>query len=311
MFIMVYSFVIPIFNEAKSLPELHRRLSPILEGLGEISEVILIDDGSKDQSVEMIKNICSKDPRFKLVQFARNFGHQLAITAGMDYAKGKAIIIMDADLQDPPEVVFGLVQKWKEGYEVVYAVRKNRKGETWFKKLTAKIYYRILKRLSQIDIPVDTGDFRLVDRKALNAFLAMRESHRFVRGMFSWIGFKQIGIEFERAERFAGETNYPFRKMIKLAMDGILSFSYVPLRLVLSMGAWIALAAAGAAIYAIIRHFQGETVQGWTSIFVLVAFLGGIQLIALGMLGEYIGRIHEEVKKRPLYIIRDRIGFSE
>lgn len=306
---MIYSIVLPIFNEAKTLPELQRRLAPILEKLDGPVEVILVDDGSKDQSVEQIKKICKADTRFKLIQFSRNFGHQLAITAGMDFAIGEAIIIMDADLQDPPEVVLKLIEKWKEGYEVVYAVRKNRSGETWFKKCTAKIYYRLLRRLSQIDIPVDTGDFRLVDRKALNAFLSMREGHRFVRGMFTWVGFKQIGVEFERSERFAGETNYPLRKMIKLAVDGILSFSYVPLRLVLSMGAWIALAAVIAAIYAVVGHLQGKTVQGWTSLFVLVAFLGGIQLIVLGMLGEYIGRVHEEVKKRPLYIIRDRIGF--
>jgi len=308
---MTYSFVIPIYNEAKTLPELQRRLAPILTGLNAATEVILVDDGSKDQSVELIRKICQNDPRFKLLQFARNFGHQIAITAGMDAAKGEAIIIMDADLQDPPEVVFKLIEKWKEGYEVVYAVRKSREGETWFKKTTAKIYYRLLKKLSQIDIPVDTGDFRLVDRKALDAFLSMREGHRFVRGMFTWIGFKQIGVEFERAERFAGETNYPFKKMLKFAIDGILSFSYVPPRMVLYLGAWIALIGLISAVYAVIGYFQGKTVPGWTSLFVLVAFLGGIQLIVLGMLGEYIGRVHEEVKKRPLYIVRERIGFSE
>ena len=308
---MTYSFVIPIYNEAESLPELRRRLLPILNGLDGVAEVVLVNDGSRDGSLDIIRKICAEDDRFKCLEFSRNFGHQIAITAGMDHTSGDAIIILDADLQDPPEVVFSLIQKWKEGYEVVYAVRKSRQGESFFKKLTAKIYYRLLKRLSQIDIPLDTGDFRLVDRKALDAFLSMREGHRFVRGMFTWIGFRQIGVEFERAERFAGETHYPLKKMMKLAADGILSFSYVPLRLVLSAGAWIALASILGALYAVVGYFRGQTVQGWASIFVLVSFLGGVQLIVMGMLGEYIGRIHEEVKRRPLYLIREQIGFKK
>ena len=308
---MTYSFVIPIYNEAESLPELRRRLLPILNGLDGAAEVVLVNDGSRDGSLDIIRKICAEDDRFKCLEFSRNFGHQIAITAGMDHTSGDAIIILDADLQDPPEVVFSLIQKWKEGYEVVYAVRKSRQGESFFKKLTAKIYYRLLKRLSQIDIPLDTGDFRLVDRKALDAFLSLREGHRFVRGMFTWIGFRQIGVEFERAERFAGETHYPLKKMMKLAADGILSFSYVPLRLVLSAGAWIALGSILAALYAVIGYFRGQTVQGWASIFVLVSFLGGVQLVVMGMLGEYIGRIHEEVKRRPLYLIREQIGFKK
>ena len=306
-----YSFVIPIFNEAKTIPELYKRLSQMLSSLDGPVEVILIDDGSRDESASLIQQICEKDSRIKFLQLSRNFGHQVAITAGMDYAQGKAIIIMDADLQDPPQVVHQLIEKWKQGFDVVYAVRKNRKGETWFKKMTAKLYYRLLRKLSKIDIPVDTGDFRLVDRSALDAFLSMREGHRFVRGMFTWVGYKQIGVEFEREERFAGETNYPLRKMLRLAIDGILSFSYVPLRMVLSMGMWIALVALLAAFYAIYSHFQGSTIQGWTSIFILVAFLGGVQLMVLGMLGEYIGRIHEEVKRRPLYLLRNKIGFEK
>ncbi len=308
---MTYSFVIPIYNEAESLPELRRRLLPILNGLDGVAEVVLVNDGSRDGSLDIIRKICAEDDRFKCLEFSRNFGHQIAITAGMDHTSGDAIIILDADLQDPPEVVFSLIQKWKEGYEVVYAVRKSRQGESFFKKLTAKIYYRLLKRLSQIDIPLDTGDFRLVDRKALDAFLSLREGHRFVRGMFTWIGFRQIGVEFERAERFAGETHYPLKKMMKLAADGILSFSYVPLRLVLSAGAWIALGSILGALYAVIGYFRGQTVQGWASIFVLVSFLGGVQLVVMGMLGEYIGRIHEEVKRRPLYLIREQIGFKK
>lgn len=308
---MVYSFVIPIFNEAQTLPELRSRLDQLLRRLKESYEVILVDDGSRDGSADIIRKFCEEDSRFKLIQFSRNFGHQNAITAGMDYSSGDALIIMDADLQDPPEVVEKMIKKWKKGYEVVYAVRKSRKGESAFKKLTAKIYYRLLRRFSQIDIPVDTGDFRLVDRKALDAFLSMREGQRFVRGMFTWVGFKQIGVEFERAERFAGETHYPFKKMLKLAVDGILSFSYVPLRMILSLGVWIAVGAVIAGLYALVGYFRGDTIQGWTSIFVLVAFLGGVQLVVLGMLGEYIGRIHEEVKARPLYIVREQVGFPE
>lgn len=305
---MTYSFVIPVYNEAQNLPELQKRLSNILSKLDGAWEVLFIDDGSSDASSEIIIDMTKNEHRFKFIQLSRNFGHQIAITAGMDNASGDAIIIMDADLQDPPHVILSMVQKWKEGYEVVYAVRKSRKGESLFKKLTAKIYYRILKKLSEIDIPMDTGDFRLVDRKALNAFLQLRENHRFVRGMFTWVGFKQIGVEFERPERFAGDTHYTISRMLKLATDGILSFSYVPLRTVLTLGFWIAALSMLGAIYAVIGHLTGHTIEGWTSIFVLVAFLGGIQLMVLGILGEYIGRIHEEVKRRPLYIVRNKIG---
>jgi dolichol-phosphate mannosyltransferase len=217
---------------------------------------------------------------------------------------------MDADLQDPPETVLDLISKWREGYDIVYAVRRVREGETFFKKITAKLYYRILRRLSQIDIPADTGDFRLVDRGALEAFLSMREGHRFVRGLYSWVGFKQIGVEFDRQERFAGETHYPLKKMLKLALDGILSFSYVPLRLVMQLGLMVALFSVILCAYAGYGYFHHQVIRGWTSLFIGVAFFGGVQLIAIGMLGEYIGRIHEELKRRPLYIVNECIGFE-
>jgi glycosyltransferase involved in cell wall biosynthesis len=228
----------------------------------------------------------------------------------MDYSSGQAVIIMDADLQDPPEVVHALIAKWKEGYDVVYAVRKSRQGESAFKKLTAKLYYRLLNRLSQVNIPADTGDFRLVDRGALDAFLYNREGHRFVRGLFSWVGFKQIGVEFDRHERFAGETNYPLKKMIKLAADGILSFSYVPLRFVMQIGFIVAGISLILCLYGLWGYLHDNVIRGWTSLFIVVSFFGGVQLIAMGIFGEYLGRIHEELKKRPLYIVNELKGFG-
>jgi len=307
---MTFSFVIPIFNEAETIHELLARLNSLLSRIQEPWEVIFVNDGSRDQSLELLKDQVDTDNRFKILSFSRNFGHQIAITAGMDHSSGDAVIIMDADLQDPPEVVLSLIQKWREGYHVVYAVRTSRAGETWFKKISADLYYKLLSFLSHIDIPRNTGDFRLVDRKALNAFLSMRESHRFVRGMFTWVGFRQIGVEFERAERFAGETKYPLRKMLKLAFDGILSFSFVPLRLVMNLGLMISLAAMAFACYALFSYLRGNTIPGWTSVAVLIAFIGGVQLLVMGMLGEYIGRIHEETKMRPLYIVQEALGFS-
>jgi dolichol-phosphate mannosyltransferase len=311
-----FSFIIPIFNEAETLSELTRRMQLLLNRLSssatdETSEVILIDDGSRDQSFELMKQIAEKDSRFKLLQLSRNFGHQVAITAGMDEASGRAIVILDADLQDPPEVIEQMIQKWREGYEHVYAIRKSRAGETFFKKWTARVYYRLLKKLSQIEIPLDSGDFRLVDRQALDAFLQMREKHRFVRGMMMWVGFRQTAIEYERQERFAGETKYPFKKMLQLALDGILSFSQVPLRFVLQMGLLISFLSIVLILYGIVQYFLGHTLPGWASLFTVVSFFGGIQLVVLGMLGEYLGRIHEEVKQRPLYLIRKRIGFGD
>lgn len=303
-----YSFIIPIFNEEGGLPELYARLCEFLADLNAESEVILIDDGSRDRSLEIMIDISKRDPRLKIVEFSRNFGHQIAITAGMDYATGDAIIIMDADLQDPPEVVREMIEKWKEGYEIVYGIREEREGQTWFKRVTAAGFYRLLRRLTDLNLPVDVGDFRLVDRKALDAFKSLRERSRYVRGLFCWVGFKHTGVRYKRAARFAGETKYPFRKMLKLATDGVVSFSTFPLRLALNAGFWIAGLSFVAGIWAIVDKLTGRyVVPGWVSTMVAVAFLGGIQLVILGIMGEDIGRIYEEVKARPLYIVRSVI----
>jgi dolichol-phosphate mannosyltransferase len=307
----VYSFVIPIYNERENLPALYDRMQAILSQLDGSSEVILVDDGSRDGSDLLMLELHSKDPRFKNLCLSRNFGHQVAISAGMDHSQGQATIIMDADLQDPPEVVLEMVSKWKEGYEVVYGVRRQREKETFFKKCTATLFYRILRKVSEIQIPSDVGDFRLVDRKALNAFLQLKEKSRYVRGMFSWIGFKQIPVYYVRQGRFAGETKYPFRKMLKLAKDGIISFSSAPLKLALHLGFIISGVAFLTGVWAILLKVTGQyTVTGWTSLAVMVAFLGGTQLIVIGILGEYISRIHDEVKGRPLYYVREARGFE-
>lgn len=306
-----YSFVIPIYNEENIIGELQSRIRRIADQLDGELEIIWVDDGSDDNSHALMLGVASQDPRFKVIHFARNFGHQIAITAGMDFASGDAVVILDGDLQDPPEVVFEMIQRWKEGYEVVYAVRKCREGETWFKKTTAALFYRILKSLTDVDIPVDVGDFRLVDRKALDAFKALRENNRFVRGMFSWIGFKQIGVYYSRAERFSGETKYPLRKMLRLAKNGIMSFSNAPLKLALNLGFFVSGISFLFGLIALITKISGHyTVSGWTSMTVIISFLGGVQLMVLGVLGEYIGRIHDEVKNRPLYIVKSTRGFS-
>jgi dolichol-phosphate mannosyltransferase len=306
-----YSFIIPIYNEKENLPTLYERIRVILELLKDPSEVILIDDGSRDGSYREMIELNRKDSRFKILSLSRNFGHQIAISAGMDHSTGKATIIMDADLQDPPEVVLEMVAKWKEGYEVVYGVRKQREKETAIKKATAAVFYRILKSISEIQIPEDVGDFRLVDRKALDAFLQLKERNRYVRGMFSWIGFKQTPVYYVRHGRFAGETKYPFRKMLKLAKDGILSFSAAPLKFALHLGFFISGIAFITGLWAIFLKISGHyTVTGWTSLSVMVAFLGGAQLIVIGILGEYISRIHDEVKGRPLYYIQGVHGFD-
>ncbi len=305
------SLVIPIYNEEETLPELFLRLTELLERLDTSVEIILVNDGSRDKSYELMVEYHNRDPRFKVVHFARNFGHQVAITAGMDLAGGRAIITMDADLQDPPEVIEQMIEKWREGYEMVYAVRKKREGETLFKKVTANLFYRILRRMTQVDIPVDVGDFRLIDRKAMNAFNSMREKNRFIRGMFSWVGFKQTAVYYERAPRFAGETKYPLSKMIKLASDAVISFSNIPLQLSLIIGFLVSSLAFLSGVAAIVVKLAGVyTVRGWTSTVVVLSFLGGVQLMVLGMMGLYVARIHEEVKNRPLYIVSDLHGWS-
>jgi polyisoprenyl-phosphate glycosyltransferase len=307
-----YSLVLPIYNEEETIPELVRRLGQLIDQLDGDAEVILVDDGSSDASYETMVAAREIDPRFKLLRLSRNFGHQVAVTAGLDVASGDAVIVMDADLQDPPEVALELAARWREGYDVVYAVREERHGDSRFKRATASGFYRLFKRMSDVDVPLDVGDFRLVDRRALDAFRSMRESNRYVRGMFSWIGFRQVGVPFTREERFAGETKYPLRKMVKFATDGIVSFSAYPLRLALKLGFLVSAFSFLLGVVFLVSQLAGlYSVPGLASIAVFVAFLGGIQLLLLGIMGEYIARIHDEVKGRPLYLVSDAQGLDD
>jgi dolichol-phosphate mannosyltransferase len=306
-----YSIVVPIFNEEETLPELTRRLGGLLDRLDGPAEVIYVDDGSTDRSYEAMLEARRGDSRFKLIRFSRNFGHEMATTAGLDAASGAAAIVMDADLQDPPEFVLELAARWREGYDVVYAVRAERPGETRLKKVTSKAYYRLLQRMTEVEMPLNVGDFRLVDRRALEAFRAMREQNRYVRGMFSWVGFRQVGIPFHRDERFAGETKYRYGKLLRLAIDGIVSFSGYPLRFALNLGFLVAGFSFLLGIVFLVMKFGGFwEVPGLASIAVFVAFLGGIQLFLLGIVGEYIARIHDEVKGRPLYLVSESQGLE-
>lgn len=307
-----YTIVVPIYNEEETLPELVRRLTGVLDGLDGPAETIFVDDGSSDRSHELMLQAREADPRHKILRLSRNFGHQLAVTAGLDAAAGAAVVVMDADLQDPPEVVLEMAARWREGYDVVYAVREERHGETRFKRATAAAFYRIFSGMSEVDVPLDVGDFRLVDRRALDAFRSMRETNRYVRGMFSWIGFRQVGVPFTRDERYAGETKYPLRKMIKFATDGIVSFSAAPLRLALKVGLVVSAFSFVLGAVFLFSKFAGlYSVPGLASVAVFVAFLGGIQLLLLGVMGEYIARIHDEVKGRPLYLVREAHGLLE
>jgi len=302
----IFSVIAPIFNEIGNLPEFYRRVKESLDQTGEPWELLLVDDGSTDGSTERIRALAAEDERVKPVIFARNFGHQLAVTAGMDYANGQAVVIIDSDLQDPPEVILEMIAKWREGYEVVYAVRSEREGETWFKLFTASLFYRLIYRITDVNIPMDTGDFRLLDHKVVEVMRQMRERHRFLRGMSVWVGFKQTGVQYKRAARFSGTTKYPFKKMLKFASDAITSFSYFPLQLATYLGFF----AAGLSILAIpvvitLRVLGSETFLGQASTLIAVLFLGGVQLISLGILGEYIGRLYDQAKGRPLYIVRE------
>ena len=308
----VYSLVIPIFNEEAVLPLLVRRVTSLLDTLDASAEAIFVDDGSRDTSVIFLRGMAAGEPRFKLIELSRNFGHQIAITAGMDAAAGDAVIVMDADLQDPPEVVLDLIAKWKEGYEIVYARRIKREGETLLKRLTASLFYRVLEQMTSVTIPRDVGDFRLVGRKALETFKRMPERDRFVRGMFGWMGFRQAEVPFERPVRAAGETKYPFWKMVRLAVHGIVSFSDKPLRLALWAGIAVSGAAALLGCYALFSWlFVSGTVHGWTSTVVIISFLSGINLFMTGVIGLYVGGIHAEVKRRPLYVVDRLTGFEE
>jgi len=303
---ITFSIVVPVFNELENIPELYRRLRATLDAIGETWELVLVDDGSTDGSTERIRELAAKDKRVRPVIFARNFGHQVAITAGWDYARGDAVVIMDADLQDPPEVILELIARWREGYEVVYAVRAEREGESWFKKATASLFYRLIYRITDVKIPLDSGDFRLLDRKVVEVLKTMRERHRFPRGMAAWVGFRQIGVAYKRAVRYSGETKYPFKKMFRLALNAITGFSYFPLQLATYFG----FLSAGISIVAIpvvivMRLTGSQAFLGQASTLIAVLFLGGVQLISLGVLGEYIGRLYDEAKGRPLYIVRE------
>ncbi|MCL6477815.1 MAG: glycosyltransferase family 2 protein [Peptococcaceae bacterium] len=301
-----YTVVIPVYNEEAVISETYRRLTRVMESVGEPYELLFVNDGSRDRTVEIIEGFAGSDRRVKLLDFSRNFGHQIAITAGMDYARGDAIVIIDADLQDPPELIPQMIEKWQEGYEVVYAKRSKRKGETLFKRWTASLFYRMLQVLTEVDIPLDTGDFRLIDRKVCAAMRGIREKNRFVRGLVSWVGFRQTAIEYVREERFAGETKYPLKKMLRFALDGITSFSHKPLKLAAYLGFVTSLASF---VYLLVslgqKLFTNSTVAGWASLIACLLLLNGVILILLGILGEYVGRIYDETKNRPLYILRN------
>jgi polyisoprenyl-phosphate glycosyltransferase len=301
----VFSIIAPIYNELDNLPALLARVSGVMEGMGEPWELLLVDDGSSDGSGEAILALANTDRRLRPVLFSRNFGHQLAVTAGLDYCRGQAVVVIDADLQDPPELIPELAEKWRQGYEVVYAVRAEREGETWFKLATASLFYRIIYRITDVKIPLDTGDFRLLDRKVVDALKQMRERHRFLRGMAAWVGFRQIGVPYKRAARVAGETKYPFRKMFRLALNAITGYSYFPLQLATYFGfACAALSALCIPFVIAMRLTGNQAFLGQATTLIAVLFLGGVQLICVGILGEYIGRLYDEAKGRPLYVVR-------
>ncbi len=300
-----YSIVAPVFNEEETLPHFYAEVVTVMEGIGEPFELILINDGSVDGSYKIMQSLHAQDPRVRILDFSRNFGHQIAISAGIDYARGEAVIILDADLQDPPQVIPSMIERWKAGAEVVYAQRTTREGETRFKLLTASVFYRLIARITSVNIPRNTGDFRLLDRRVVNALVRMREQHRFMRGLSAWVGFRQEAVPYERHSRYAGTTKYPLSKMIRFSMDAITSFSHVPLQLATSFGFVLAgISLLGIIVAAILRIFTGAIV-GQASTLILVLFLGGIQLIFLGIIGEYLGRIYDEVRARPLYVVRE------
>ena len=300
------SVVVPVFNETEVLDAFYKRIKNVGESLNSMNfEVLFVDDGSKDGSYQKLMDYAVSDENVKVIKFSRNFGHQVAITAGIDNAKGDAVVVIDADLQDPPEVITEFIEKWKEGYDVVYGIRERREGEGRLKLLTASLFYRLLKKLTNVEIPVDVGDFRLMSKQSVKVFKELKEKDRFVRGLVSWLGFKQTGVYYHRDKRYAGETKYPLRKMIRFAIDGITSFSGFPLKLATWFGAFTTIFAFAFMIIVFIGKFMGYTIQGWASVMLSVLFMGGVQLICLGIVGEYIARIFEQIKQRPLYIIEE------
>jgi glycosyltransferase involved in cell wall biosynthesis len=302
------SVVVPIYNEEETLETLYERLTKVLNGLEETWEVLFVNDGSSDRSEEILRDFHARDPRLKVLSFSRNFGHQVAVTCGLDHSKGRAVIVMDGDLQDPPEVLPDLIKRWRDGFEVVYAVRHQRK-ENVVLRAAYRTFYWLLNRVSYLDIPLDSGDFSLMDRRVVDLLCQMPERNRFVRGLRTWTGFRQTGYEYEREARFAGHSKYDLGKLFALAFDGLVSYSYVPLRLVSNVGLLVSLTALAYMGYLIVAYtFGDQTIQGWVSTVVIMLFLGGIQLLSLGVIGEYVGRIFDEVKRRPRYIVREVLG---
>jgi len=300
------SIVIPLHNEEGNLPHLHQRLVPVLQSITGNYEIVYVNDGSRDATLSMVKALAVQDTRVRYISFSRNFGHQMAIMSGIEHAHGNAVVVMDGDLQDPPELIPQLWTKYKEGFKVVYAQRRSREGETWLKKWTAKTFYRILKKTTQIKIPLDTGDFRLIDRKVVDYLKQMPERHKFLRGQIAWIGFKQAAVFYDRESRFTGKTNFSFSKMFQFALDGITAFSNYPLRMATVMGFVVSAISFIVILYALYSKFVlDRTITGWTSLIISVLFIGGVQLIAIGIIGEYISRINSDVRKRPLYVIEE------
>jgi glycosyltransferase involved in cell wall biosynthesis len=308
----IISVVVPVYNEEAVVFESYKRLKGVMESLNEPYELIFVNDGSRDATPDIVRHICEADPTVHFIDFARNFGHQIAISAGMDYASGEAVVVIDADLQDPPEVIPAMIAKWREGYDVVYGKRAERKGETLFKRFTSAAFYRVLQKLTDVDIPVDTGDFRLIDRKVCDALKLIKERNRYIRGIISWLGFKQTGVEFVRDKRFAGETKYPLKKMLRFAFDGITSFSVKPLKLSSYVGSIVSFAGFAYLLVVVYQKlFTDRTVTGWASMMAVSLFFNGVVLMMLGIIGEYIGRIYDEAKGRPLYVVRETLNYAK
>ncbi len=307
------SVVIPVYNEEANVQEAYRRCAAVFQESDNF-ELVFVNDGSTDETIDRLREIAEQDRQVKIISFSRNFGHQMAVTAGLDYASGAAVVVIDGDLQDPPELIPKMIDMWQQGYQVVYARRKSRKGDSFFKRGTAFLFYRIMRALTATDIPVDTGDFRLMDRSVVDVLIDMRERSRFIRGLVAWVGFKQIGVDFERHERLSGETKYPFVKMLRFALNGIISFSDKPLKIASYMGlvsAFIGIMMILWGLYS--KFFRPESTipAGWASVFIAVLFLGGIQLFTIGIIGEYLSRIYDESKSRPLYIVSELINYKQ
>lgn len=308
--VCVFSIVVPVFNEAPNVAAFYDRITKVMAGMGEPYEIIFINDGSKDDTLSHLLSLAEKDPKVKIIDLSRNFGKEIALTAGIDYASGEAVIPIDADLQDPPELIPELIAKWREGYDIVYATRLQRDGESWLKRLTARLFYRTVRKITSIEIPKDTGDFRLLSRPAVEALKRLRERNRFMKGLFTWVGFRQTAVYYRRLPRNAGKTKWNYWRLWNFAIEGITSFSYIPLQFATYFGLSVAFFAFMYALFIVVRTVLfGRDVPGYPSLITVILFLGGVQLFAIGILGEYIGRIYNEVKQRPLYIVKDKYGY--